>query len=438
MNVAARSKRAPRGRAAVRRPPFPLLLTSRGGGLLALAVAVCGIWAAVRLRDLLALAALAVAAVLVSVLSLLLVRWRGRMRATVEVDAVAPMVGDAVTVTAALQQRLPFRQSAELVWRGPEASRVTPVELPARGESRVVSEWRATRRGLFVIEAAELALMDPLGLARLRVPLRARAELLVLPALLPPESVPSGIGGGKSARAALAGASAAIGDRPHDVGDADGRLREYLPGDSPRRVHWKQSARQDRLLVSVPEQGGGEALAIVLVLDSAAYRGDAEFEHAVSLAATLVLRGGDHGAARSSIALYTVRPGAAAGAGTHGGAPVVERAAAARGAALRVLALAERANGETASAPAHRTRPLAVPASVIITGRITPNVAALAARSAAGTVISVASTAAASSVATDSPGTADPPGTIDPESRTAIPSGWTVVRVQIPAPEYAR
>ncbi|QZY52578.1 DUF58 domain-containing protein [Leucobacter tenebrionis] len=437
MNAAARSKRAPRGRAAVRRPSSPLLLTSRGGGLLALAAVVCGIWAVVRLRDLLALVALAVAAVLVSVLSLLLIRWRGGTRATVEVDAVAPMVGDPVTATAVVKQRLPFRQSAELVWRGPEGSRATTVEVPARGESRVVSEWRATRRGVSVIEAAELVLMDPLGLARLRVPLRARAELLVLPALLPPESVPSGIGGAESARAALAGASAAIGNRPRDAGDADGRLREYLPGDSPRRVHWKQSARQDRLLVSVPEQGGGEALAIVLVLDSVAYRGAAEFEHAVSLAATLVLRGDGHGAARASTALYTVRPGPTAGAGPSGGAPVIERAAAARSAALRVLALAELANAETASAPAHRARPLVVPASVIITGRITPDVAALAARSAAGTVISVTSTAAASSVATDSPGPADPPGVIDPESRTAIPSGWTIVRAQMPALEHA-
>ena len=33
-------------------------------------------------------------------------------------------------------------------------------------------------------------------------------------------------------------------------------LREYLPGDPPRRIHWKVSARMDRLIVVGPAEDG--------------------------------------------------------------------------------------------------------------------------------------------------------------------------------------
>jgi uncharacterized protein (DUF58 family) len=66
-------------------------------------------------------------------------------------------------------------------------------------------------------------------------------------------------------------------------------LRDYRPGDSPRAVHWRSSARRGRLLVREFEEPPGDELLVVLDPglpdDSAA--GRAAVEAAVSLAATV-------------------------------------------------------------------------------------------------------------------------------------------------------
>ncbi len=71
-------------------------------------------------------------------------------------------------------------------------------------------------------------------------------------------------------------------------GDVRG-LRPYRPGDSPRDVHWRTSARRGQLLVR--EYDRSEPLALVIVVDPylAGFTGDAAWrlEWALSLATTL-------------------------------------------------------------------------------------------------------------------------------------------------------
>jgi uncharacterized protein (DUF58 family) len=66
-------------------------------------------------------------------------------------------------------------------------------------------------------------------------------------------------------------------------------LRDYRPGDSPRAVHWRSSARRGKLLVREFEEPPGDELLIVLDpgLADTAPAAQAAFEDAVSLAATL-------------------------------------------------------------------------------------------------------------------------------------------------------
>ena len=63
-------------------------------------------------------------------------------------------------------------------------------------------------------------------------------------------------------------------------------VREYLPGDSLRRVHWKATARQGRLQVKVLEPTTTHKAALFLVIDSLADCTEDEFELAVSAVAS--------------------------------------------------------------------------------------------------------------------------------------------------------
>jgi uncharacterized protein (DUF58 family) len=72
----------------------------------------------------------------------------------------------------------------------------------------------------------------------------------------------------------------------HEAAQADFHgLRQFRPGDSPRWIHWRTSARRGELMVREFEDVPGDDL--VLVLDT--HAGAAEFESAVSLAATIVV-----------------------------------------------------------------------------------------------------------------------------------------------------
>lgn len=407
---------------------IPLTLTPRGWGLVAVAVAVCGVWAAAQLRDLLALAALAVSALVIAVVSVLLMRVCVRPQAEATADTRTPVVGDTVAVTVSVRHRLPFSQGAVLVWQGAGGAPTTSLVIPRRTEARRTVEWVVRRRGPLTIVAAALAVTDPLGLAMIRIPLRARTELLVLPAPLPAECLPprfAGRGAGRSAdRGSMAELGTGTGRGPSIAAEAGGGLREYRAGDPPRRVHWKQSARQDRLLVNVPEPGAGERLAIALMVDATGYPGPPEdFEHAVSFAATLVGRRLDRGTRGIAVSLRTVR--------SQGRAPLIEQSAASAAEALRLLARAEpvgdRADahtGDPAGEPVASRAPAFRP-TVIVTGTITPAVVALASLSAAGVIVTT-SRAGASSAGASRTG-ASQTGTAGSRSRATIPSGWEIV-----------
>lgn len=76
-------------------------------------------------------------------------------------------------------------------------------------------------------------------------------------------------------------------------------VREYLPGDSLRRVHWKATARQGKLQVKVFEPTTTHKAALFLAVDSFAKSSEDEFELAVSTAASvarhLIEQGGQVG-----------------------------------------------------------------------------------------------------------------------------------------------
>src|SRR5690606_10163574 len=108
----------------------------------------------------------------------------------------------------------------------------------------------AMHRGWLPLGRLRLSTRRPLGLARAWTWLRPDTRVLVYPALDPEAPpLPESLGDGDSAR------SRNSGEQPH-------HLRDYRPGDAPRQIAWKSSARADRLLVREYEASTARELCL--------------------------------------------------------------------------------------------------------------------------------------------------------------------------------
>ncbi|MFO0271508.1 MAG: DUF58 domain-containing protein [Gemmatimonadota bacterium] len=117
------------------------------------------------------------------------------------------------------------------------------VVLPARGVAEATFTFRASVRGL--------ATLGPVG-ARVRTRLGLVARRLRLDAAAPVEVVPSVAGVGRYRLLALQHRLDVLGIRAlRRTGDglAFAGVREYAQGDDPRRIHWKATARRQKLMV---------------------------------------------------------------------------------------------------------------------------------------------------------------------------------------------
>lgn len=117
---------------------------------------------------------------------------------------------------------------------------------------------QAERRGCYSFPPVVASTGDPFGFYRVETPLGRRDEVLVYPRLLEPDEYvvraqqPFG-----EARAALP-----IWEDPTRLAGA----RDYVPGDSPRRIHWRASARLGKLQTRLLDPGAN--LQVLLVLDA--------------------------------------------------------------------------------------------------------------------------------------------------------------------------
>ncbi len=173
--------------------------------------------------------------------------------------------------------------------------------LAAGGEQRGFIAVRPERRGRYSFRGLVATSLFPLGFVRRARPYEVACETLVYPEILPSPSPYAVLGGGVGEEPAR---------RPGEGHELFG-LRAYRPGDDPRRIHWKQSARLGNLVfqqresdesrrllivldnaVVAPEAGLGEEDAAGLGEEDAAGLGEedaARFEHLVSEAATIAL-----------------------------------------------------------------------------------------------------------------------------------------------------
>jgi uncharacterized protein (DUF58 family) len=128
-----------------------------------------------------------------------------------------------------------------------------------------------SRRAIVVVGPVRSVRGDPLGLAE-------PVQLFVHPVLVP-----------------LTGASAGLlrdleGQATRDLSDSDlsfHALRDYVPGDDRRYIHWRTSARRGVLMVKQFEDTRRTQTALTLSTDPRDYADDDEFELAVSTIASI-------------------------------------------------------------------------------------------------------------------------------------------------------
>lgn len=160
---------------------------------------------------------------------------------------------------------------------GSAASAALP-DLPPGGSGEVSLTLLPSRRGVIRLQAVSASRPDPLGLARAERLAESPASIIVLPRRYPVPrlSLP---GGRKYQQGGVALASS--------VGESMefSTLRDYKPGDPPRRIHWKSFARTGKLIVK--ENHDEYFVRHALALDTFTVPGgNAVFEEAVSVTAS--------------------------------------------------------------------------------------------------------------------------------------------------------
>lgn len=155
---------------------------------------------------------------------------------------------------------------------------VTVPLLGAHHATALPLEVPATRRGVIRVGPITVARRDPLGLLRREVTWQDRHLLHVHPVTvrLPPNSagLVRDLEGQPSAR----------------LTDSDlsfHAVREYMPGDAVRHIHWKSTAKTGAIMVRQYEESQTARVAVLFDARPEEYANDDEFELGVSVAASL-------------------------------------------------------------------------------------------------------------------------------------------------------
>ena len=182
----------------------------------------------------------------------------------------------ALTVTNPTSRRLRATMVELCVGAGANSFLCPPL---GRGESHEeVFAIATTRRGIVAVGPASTIRGDSLGLVRRVQTWFDATELYIHPRTV-------------AMNASTVGFIRDIeGATTQDLSSADvsfHALREYVPGDDRRAIHWRSTARIGKLMVRQFEETRRSHLLIVLDLDTDAWASDDEFEIGVSAAASM-------------------------------------------------------------------------------------------------------------------------------------------------------
>lgn len=137
------------------------------------------------------------------------------------------------------------------------------------------------RRGVIPVGPARTVRADPVGIVRREVVWAEQTELFVHPRTIAIPSMSTGL------------VRDLEGNPTRDLTTSDvsfHALREYVPGDERRNIHWRSTARTGRYMVRQFEETRRSHLVVALSLATRDYATEEEFEMAVSVAGSLGTR----------------------------------------------------------------------------------------------------------------------------------------------------
>ncbi len=196
-----------------------------------------------------------------------------------------PSEGDQVHIIVSLRNRLFYPRffhsvkfASELAGPDSPEQRFFVAQLPASGTLRLETTVEAYQRGHHDLGPVVLESSAPFGLFRRRRALSGRQPMLVLPRVYPLNRLVLVDGQDNQShnpRASRTGLDVA-GSRP------------YVPGDSRRMVHWRNTARAGRMMVKETEDQTDKTLQIMFDCgDEWGTERDTNFEYAIKLVATV-------------------------------------------------------------------------------------------------------------------------------------------------------
>lgn len=252
-------------------------VTARGAGLILATLVLLAAGFRYGYPDLALLGAAAGIAVLAA---LVFAFWRPSLGVSRVADPDRVARGEPANVTLTISNTSRVR-AATLV--ATDRCGTTSVEVPLlrlrAGHDTVESYPVPThRRGLVPIGPLHVTRRDPLGLMTLARGYGGTTVVRVYPKVHPLRAVPAGL---------TRSLDGSVDKVPQGTITFD-TLREYVPGDEIRRIHWRSSAKVGELMVR--EQLDTAEPTIVVLLDdrASAHRGDS-FEDACEAAASIVV-----------------------------------------------------------------------------------------------------------------------------------------------------
>ena len=153
-----------------------------------------------------------------------------------------------------------------------------------------INEWNQSgtciRRGVYQLGNTSVHTGDPFGIYTASIIDKARTFLTVLPPVVPLPTLDIALGG-------LSGEGHPIPNAPEHTVDASS-VREYVPGDSFRLIHWKTSARFNKPFVRLFDGAPASDWRILVDLQGEVQIGrgeDSTEEHSIIFAASLADQG---------------------------------------------------------------------------------------------------------------------------------------------------
>ena len=221
-------------------------------------------------------------AVLVAVAAAALIG-RSALLIRMELPARRVAVGEraSVVVVAANPGRLP---SVPTTVEVPVGVGLVDVALPSiapKGEATREVPVPTARRGVLDVGPVTGVRADPVGLVRREIIWTAREQVIVHPRTIAIPSTSTGL------------VRDLEGQATRDLSPSDiafHAIREYQPGDDPRTIHWRSTAKTGGLMVRQFEDTRRSHLVVVLALGRGEFADEDEFELAVSVAASLGAR----------------------------------------------------------------------------------------------------------------------------------------------------